>query len=175
MKITLNKLKLKKVEEDFKTIYINDVEVKVRTYLPSNLKAEMITKILEQSVDSTNHFSSPVRVEVFTNLNIVSYYTDISFTEKQLDSPNTLYDLLEVNRVFEEVIAAIGENEYNILITWIEEAVNNYYSYKNSALGILETISADYSNLSLDADAIRQKLADAPNLDIVKNVITKLA
>ena len=41
-------------------------------------------------------------------------------------------------------------------------------------MGIMEQISADYSNLSLDATAIQQKLADPQNLELLKGVMTKL-
>ena len=38
----------------------------------------------------------------------------------------------------------------------------------------MEESSADYSNLSLDATAIQQKLADPQNLEFLKSVMTKL-
>jgi len=41
-------------------------------------------------------------------------------------------------------------------------------------LGILDTVSQDYSNLDLDATEIQKKLADKDNLALVRDVLTKL-
>ena len=48
------------------------------------------------------------------------------------------------------------------------------YTYRNSVLGILESISQDYSALNLDATEIQQKLADPDNMALLKQVLTKL-
>ena len=48
------------------------------------------------------------------------------------------------------------------------------YKYKNSVLGILDAVSADYDNLNLDAQSIKDTLADENNLRLLKDVITKL-
>ena len=48
------------------------------------------------------------------------------------------------------------------------------YKYQNSALGILDTISADYSSLNFDATEIQKKIADPNNLELVRNILTKL-
>ena len=41
-------------------------------------------------------------------------------------------------------------------------------------MGILNTISKDYSNLELDATKISEKLSDEKNLGLLKEVVTKL-
>jgi hypothetical protein len=41
-------------------------------------------------------------------------------------------------------------------------------------LGILDAISTDYSNLSLDASEIQNTIADPDNLALLKDVLTKL-
>ena len=41
-------------------------------------------------------------------------------------------------------------------------------------MGILDTISTDYSNLNLDASEIQKKLSDPNNLTLLKDVLTKL-
>ena len=171
-KVPFTKLGLKKIE-DTKTISICDQDVEVKQYLPINDKINIITNVIENSADD-NNFANPVKVEVFANLEIMYAYTNISFTDKQKEDPTKLYDLLEENGVIAEVIAAIPENEYALLLGWIDETIEAFYTYRNSVMGIMEQISADYSNLSLDATAIQQKLADPQNLELLKNVMTKL-
>ena len=171
-RVPFTKLGLKKIE-DTKTISICDQDVEVKQYLPINDKINIITNVIENSADD-NNFANPVKVEVFANLEIMYAYTNISFTDKQKEDPTKLYDLLEENGVIAEVIAAIPENEYALLLGWIDETIEAFYTYRNSVMGIMEQISADYSNLSLDATEIQQKLADPQNLELLKNVMTKL-
>ena len=171
-RVPFTKLGLKKIE-DTKTISICDQDVEVKQYLPINDKINIITNVIENSADD-NNFANPVKVEVFANLEIMYAYTNISFTDKQKENPTKLYDLLEENGIIAEVIAAIPENEYALLLGWIDETIEAFYTYRNSVMGIMEQISADYSNLSLDATAIQQKLADPQNLELLKSVMTKL-
>ena len=171
-RVPFTKLGLKKIE-DTKTISICDQEVEVKQYLPIGDKINIITNVIENSADD-NNFANPVKVEVFANLEIMYAYTNISFTDKQKENPTKLYDLLEENGVIAEVIAAIPENEYALLLGWIDETIEAFYTYRNSVMGIMEQISEDYSNLSLDATEIQQKLADPQNLELLKNVMTKL-
>ena len=171
-KVSFTKLGLKKKEE-IKNITINDQIIEVKQYLPISDKINIITNVIENSADD-NNFANPVKVEVFANLEIMYAYTNISFTDKQKEDPTKLYDLLEENGIIAEVIAAIPENEYALLLGWIDETIEAFYTYRNSIMGIMEQISADYSNLSLDASEIQQKLADPQNLELLKNVMTKL-
>lgn len=171
-KVSFTKLGLKKKEE-IKNITINDQVIEVKQYLPISDKINIITNVIENSADD-NNFANPVKVEVFANLEIMYAYTNISFTDKQKEDPTKLYDLLEENGVIAEVIAAIPENEYALLLGWIDETIEAFYTYRNSVMGIMEQISTDYSNLSLDATEIQQKLADPQNLELLKNVMTKL-
>ena len=171
-KVSFTKLGLKKKEE-IKNITINDQVIEVKQYLPISDKINIITNVIENSADD-NNFANPVKVEVFANLEIMYAYTNISFTDKQKENPTKLYDLLEENGIIAEVIAAIPENEYALLLGWIDETIEAFYTYRNSVMGIMEQISADYSNLSLDATEIQQKLADPQNLELLKNVMTKL-
>ena len=47
-------------------------------------------------------------------------------------------------------------------------------NYRNSIFGIIDTVSADYSNLNLDASNIQKTLADPSNMELLKQVLTKL-
>lgn len=172
-KLAFTKLGLK-VNDEIKTIEFNEQVIEVKQYLPVNEKLEVIAEVLNNSADD-NNFANPVKVEVFANLEIMYAYTNISFTDKQKEDPTKLYDLLEENGIIAEVIAAIPENEYALLLGWIDETIEAFYTYRNSVMGIMEQISTDYSNLSLDATEIQQKLADPQNLELLKNVMTKLS
>ena len=171
-KITFTKLALKKKEE-VRNIKINGNDIEVKQYLPVNDKLDLIARVISGAHDE-NNFPNPIKIEVIGSIEIIMAYTNITFTDKQKEDIAKLYDILDSNEVIDQVIAAIPEDEYNFLIEGIDETVNAVYAYQNSALGILDTISQDYSNLNLDATEIQKKLADKDNLSLVRDVLTKL-
>ena len=61
-------------------------------------------------------------------------------------------------------------NEYSILLAEINKMVDSIYAYQNSTVGIMDTISQDYSQLNLDANEIQKKLADPNNLELLKQI-----
>ena len=172
MKPTFAKFGLK-INSAVNTITINGQEIEIKQYLPINDKLALIGDVINQAADD-NNFSNPVKLEVFTKLEIVFYYTNISFTEKQKEDLIKLYDLLESNNIFNQVIAGMDENELKIITSGIEDCSNAIYTYKNSVMGIIDAISSDYSGLNFDATEIQKKLSDENNLELLRNVLTKL-
>ena len=65
-------------------------------------------------------------------------------------------------------------SDYNFIYKNTLKTIKNIYKQRNSVLGILETISTDYSTLNLDASEIQKKLADPENMELLKNVLSKL-
>lgn len=145
----------------------------VKHYLPFNEKLEMITKIINQSIDD-NGFYNPMRVKLYSTLEIVYAYTNLSFTEKQKEDPFKLYDLFVSTGVFKDILNSIGDDELSDIYESIKTTIDNIYKYKNSALGILESITTDYSALNLEASDIQEKLANEENLGLLKDVLSKL-
>ena len=101
-------------------------------------------------------------------------YTNLTFTEKQKEDPCKLYDLIVGNELWEKVWDIIPASEKEYLDTCLRKTIVSIYEYKNSVMGILETISQDYENLNLDATGIQKALADPDNMALLKNVLTKL-
>ena len=171
-KIGFTKLGLKPNNE-IQNIEFNEQTIEIKQYLPVEEKLELITKVLELSHDS-NNFSNPVKVSVYTILEIIEKYTNVNFTDKQKENPTKLYDLLVGNGFAAAVIKAIPEPEYDEILTGIKQTIKSVYKYQNSILGILDTISQDYSNLNLDATEIQKKLADPNSIELLKGIMTKL-
>ena len=172
-KVTFNKLNLTKNTE-IKNIDINENIIEVKQYLPVEEKLKLISYIVNMAHDEDYNFSNPVKVEVFAGIGIIKYYTNITFTEKQLENPAKIYDLLNWSNVIENGGAAIPSNEYNEIRAGIEDTIKSIYQYQNSALGILDTIGQDYSDLNLEADTINEKLSNPDNMKLLRDVLAKL-
>ena len=171
-KVSLTKLGLK-VNQDIKNIEFNEQIIEVKQYLPINEKLELISSVINSAADE-NNFSNPVKENVFLTLEILYHYTNINFTDKQKEDPVKLYDLVVSSGLVNKVTDLIPEEELDEVINGVAQSVKAIYTYRNSALGILESISQDYSNLDLDATEIQEKLANPENMAFLKQVLTKL-
>ena len=171
-KVSFTKLGLKKNEE-VGILHINEQDIEVKQYLPINEKLELISSVINSAADE-NNFSNPVKENVFLTLEILYHYTNINFTDKQKEDPIKLYDLVVSSGLVNKVTDLIPEEELDEVINGVAQSVKAIYTYRNSVLGILDTISTDYSNLNLDAFEIQKKLADPDNMALLKQVLTKL-
>lgn len=172
VKPTFAKLKLQKNVE-VKTIVFNDFEIEVKQYLPVNDKLALISRVLNQASDE-NNYSNPIKEDIFGTLEIIFAYTNISFTDKQKEDPCNLYDTMVSAGLADMIIDAIPRTEYKAIVDGINLCGNAIYTYRNSVMGILDIVSSDYSNLSLDAENIHGLLKDPENMALLKDVLTKL-
>ena len=174
-KISYNKLGITKDElNKVQTVEYNDQTIEVKQYLPIAEKSELITRVLNNSVDENTGYYNLLKLDMNLGLEIVYAYSNISFTEKQKEDPMKLYDMLNASKVLNLIIGLVPDGEFYYLNKTTHEMANNIVMYRNSAMGIMEAISADYSNLNLDATDIQKKLNDPDNMALLKDVLSKL-
>lgn len=155
---------------------ISDTEtatIEIKRYLPIDEKIDLVTNVLVYSQDD-NNFANPMKIEVYKVIEIVEKYTNLNITEKQKENPQKLYDTIVSSGLWNNIYNKIYGNEMNDINYYINTTIENYYKQKNSALGIIESIGKDYSNLDLEASEIQKKLADPNNMAFLKDVLTKL-
>lgn len=168
-KLGLNKMSTK----DPKIIEFNGQNIEIIQYLPIEKKLDLISDIINKSIDNNDYYN-PCRIDIFMSLEIVFAYTNLTFTDKQKEDIFKLYDQLTVSNFIKIVIDELPVEEYNFIYNSVIKTIKNIYKYKNSALGILENITSDYSQLNLDASEIQEKLADPDNMTLLKGVLSKL-
>ena len=96
-KVSFSKLGLTKNQE-VKILNWNEQNIEVRQYLPISEKLELISNVINFAHDGNANFANPVQVEVFTGLELLYAYTNISFTDKQKEDPAKLFDLVKSSR-----------------------------------------------------------------------------
>lgn len=161
------------LKSDNKKFNYLDQEIEVKQYLPIQDKLQLISSVVNLSSDD-NGFINPVKVNTFMELYLVYYYTNIEFNEEEKDNFIQTYDLLSQSGLLKGILFDIPEDELEMIEEGVYNTISELYAYKNSVMGILENISADYSNLDLEASKIQQKLANPNNMAFLKNVLTKL-
>lgn len=171
-KVGFSKLGLKK-KDIINTITIGENIIEVSQYISVQDKLQLITNVLNSTVDQ-NNFLNPIKLDLFGTLEIIAMYTNITFTDKQREDPVKLYDLLTENNIVDMVFEAIPDKELDFIWNGIEECAVAIYEYNNSIMGILDNVQRNYSNLNLNTDEITAKLSNPENLTLVKDIVTKL-
>lgn len=173
-KISYNKLALSKfINEEPQIVHFNNFEIEILQFLPIEKKLFLISDIINNSIDD-NNFYNPCRVEIFMTVKIIECYTNLNITDKQKEDIFKLYDQLTASGLAELIFEKIPAKDYEFIYRSVVKTIKNIYKYKNSAVGLLETISNDYSNLKLDASEIQEKLADPNNIELLKGIMSKL-
>ena len=172
-KIPFTKLKCK-INTNEIPVQIGEETIAVKQYLPIQEKLELIGNVVMAAHEQDENYSNPVKAGVYRDLEVIFAYTNISFTDKQKEDLPKLYDMLYSSGIIDEVLKNIPENEYMEIVFGVRDSIEAIYKYQNSALGILDTIKSDYSNLEYDANAIKESLGNPENLSLLKDVLTKL-
>lgn len=171
-KVAFGKLQLTKNTE-VKTFEFAGQSVEVKQYLPTDEKTQMFERVISAAADNNGYYNI-TKVNFWLDLEIVFTYTNVSFTEKQKEDLFKLYDLMKGNGFIKMVKDNMREEELAEITETIWATIKNIYKYANSALGVMQTITTDYSNLNLEASEITDKLSNPDNLTLLKNVLTKL-
>lgn len=171
-KVAFSKLGLK-VDTSTVPVEWNDLTIEVRKYLPINDKLRLITDVMNKSVDD-NAFINEAKIDMFLNLEILEYYTNLSFTEKQKEDFLKTYDSVASSGFMEAVRNAIPEDELNRLTDYCYDIIQEDYHQRNSAMGIMESINRKYKNAEFDAESIRKTFADNEGMEFLKEVLSKM-
>lgn len=170
-KIALTKLGLKPNAE-IKTIEWNGQNIEVKQYLPIEAKLDLISDIANKSLDE-NPYYNPARIKIFVRLEIILAYANINTTDKQREDIFKLYDMF-AGELGDKILGSIPASEYNFINSTVWDIIEGIYRYKNSAMGIMENLTTDYSALDLDATEIQKKIGDPNNLELLRSILTKL-
>lgn len=167
-KASFAKLNLK-VNNSIKTIVWNETAIEIKQYLPIEEKITLVSNVINNSIDD-NDFYNPIRLEIYTTLEIVYMYTNFNITEKMKEDCFKIYDIIISSGLYDKIVETIPERELTEIQDSIHKVIDNIYSYKNSAAGILNLISKDYSNLNLDLKAINDTITDPNQLALLKEI-----
>lgn len=169
-KLSFNKLGISSSKiQDVKILEVNKQKIEIKQYLPVREKLDLISKVISLSFDENNYIN-PVKIDVFTAMEIIKFYTNITFTEKQKEDPIKLYDLLVSSKLYYQIIAEMPFAELDYLLNSIQKCIASIEQYKNSAMGILENISTNYDAVDFDLSNIQQKISDPEALATLKEL-----
>lgn len=151
----------------------NDEEIfyEVKKYLPYKDKIELVMRIINASIDE-NGFYNPMRLNLYTVLEVVFAYTNLSFTDKQKEDPFKLYDLLVGADIVTNVMNNILPEDLDLISTSVQETIENIYKYANSFKGVIDGISQDYQSTTLDLESLQNQLKDPASFELLKQILS---
>ena len=171
-KIPFTKLALVR-NNDIKILEWKDQKIEIKQYLPVAEKLDLISRIINYSADD-HVFYNPCKVQIFETIEIIFSYTNINITEKQQEDVLKLYDLFISSGFIDKIKEVIPEEEINYLDDSIWATIKEIYRYRDSFMGVMEQTQADYKNLDSTVGEIEDKISNADNLTLLKDVVTKL-
>lgn len=115
--------------------------IQVKKHISTSDKIDLIQIALQKSEEDGIY--NEVKLDCYFHLNIVYLYTDIEFLEEDREDEMELYDILDRNDIIDQVIAAIGEDEYNDLIDKLDDMKEESLTYRNTAAAVLTRIVQD--------------------------------
>lgn len=165
-KVSFTKLGLK-LDQEIKNINWNEQIVEIKQYLPIEKKLLLIMDVINNSED--NNYANPIKINVFTALKIIEYYTNINFTDKQKADFAKLYDLFKSSGLLFLILENIPKKELEEIEEGIEKSIKSFYSYKTSLLGIMDALTYDYDNTTFDMEKI-QKMLNGTDMSLLKEI-----
>lgn len=133
-KITYSSLKLK-LNNEIKEIDFNGNKIEVKQFLPIQDQIDLIDVTLQKSKEENLY--NPLKVNMYFHLNLIYLYTNLSFTDKQREDEEKIYDILDSNGLIDEVVKAIPERQYVDLLNKTAEKIENELKYNTTAASIL--------------------------------------
>ena len=171
-KVSFNKLTpVKSVEPT--TITIGENEITVERYLPMADKAAFVERVLNTVIDDTG-FINPMRLDVMFHIELIKTYTNISITEKMMETPSKVYDLLVLNHILSSVLEVIPEEEYEDLMNDVGECAKHAVDYFNSFAGMIKNITENYNTTEMNVEKIMNTLGDPSQIGLVKDILDKI-
>lgn len=118
------------INQNVKSVKINNKDIKVKQYLPIDLKINLVQLTLQESLED-NIYNAGL-LDAYFNTFIVMYYTDLEFTDEQKQDILGLFDIFESNGFIDAVCNVIPQIELEDLTSFLNEQKNYNMTYKTS-------------------------------------------
>ena len=128
------------------------------------------------SIDETRVFNS-VKFNVIRAIEGLKAFSNIEFTDEELEDYGKLYDRLNQNGLISVFYANLVTSDIETA-AWVngnmEEMIRAMYDYNNTAYGIMEGIVQKYKDTEFDVERLTNEMKDPDTVPFLKEVITKL-
>ena len=148
-----------------KEILLGTEKTKVKQYLTARAKSDLL-KAVQEFCFNEQILDQPKIDAVFNSLMVLNY-TDIEYNFEDEHDLLLFYDYLEVNDYVVKVIESIPEIEYNALIGYYRNTINDFDKFKVSTLAVLAQVIEVVPELMEKISEISKEI----DLEAIKTVV----
>lgn len=172
-KIKLNTLGA--IEEDpIEYMNIGDTVVAVHKYIPYEQMLDMIQWCIDYIINDRPFISAPLK-QIIKDFAILNFYTnfDFNFLTEYHDMADIYaeYDFVYRFGVMEKVFQFIDQGQIKFFNETLEETLKSIIDYKNSAQGIVDTISEVAKQSGDNIERTLNFLNEGNNADKIANLL----
>lgn len=117
----------------------------VKKYLSVEEKDNIIQLTLANS-QNKNGLYNPMLLEVYFHVFLVFKYTDIEFSDEDLEDAGILYDKIESSGFLKAFLSVMDDEEYNNLFDMVQTAKEESMQYGNTFNAMLQGFLNDLPN-----------------------------
>lgn len=139
-KVSYSSLKLK-VNSEVKKFTWEDKEIEVLQYLPISDKYDLIMIALQKAKEGDIY--NPIKLDMYFHLNLVYLYTNLSFTEKQKENEEKIFDTLVSTNLLSMIMENIPEEEFEDLWDKMNEYMKSELQYSTTTAAVIKSIISD--------------------------------
>ena len=154
-----------------KKVNLNGYDIEIKQYLPLEDKINLIEAVIVQSGNGQEGFFNIVKLETYYRIEMIKFYTNIQFSEEELENISKLYDELILGEIWDNITVHIPKEEQEYIWSNILNLAKETTEYHHSALGIFEIISNNYQDLNFELKDIQEGLTNPDNLTLLKSLV----
>lgn len=130
-----------KVDKSVNTFNFEGKDIEVLKYLDMESKYDLVMITLQKAEENGTY--NPIKIDMYFHLHLIYMYTNLSFTDKQKENEPKIYDALKSSGFLDEFIDTISSDEYDYLFQMMNDTIDNYMNYRNTAGAVLQSIIQD--------------------------------
>lgn len=154
---------------DVITVDFQGEKLEIKQYLPTKDKVEMLEEYCAYFLGDKVY--NPLKEEVYKRILLIKYYTNVSFTEKQMENVELLNDKITLSGLYDVVLENLKEKDDCIEIKYYMSRMSDaLVRYKTSFVGAIEMLSQqkELANM-LDMEKILAEIKDPDMKAFVEN------
>lgn len=154
---------------DVITVDFQGEKLEIKQYLPTKDKVEMLDEYCAYFLGDKVY--NPLKEEVYKRILLIKYYTNVTFTEKQIENIESLNDKIVLSGLYDVVEENLKDKEDYIEICFIfSELTQALVGYRTSFVGIVEMLSEQKTLANMiDLEKIMAEIKDPEMKAFVEN------
>lgn len=154
---------------DVITVDFQGEQLEIKQYLPTKDKVELLEEYCNYFLGDKIY--NPLKEEVYKRILLIKYYTNVSFTEKQMENVELLNDKITLSGLYDVVLENLKEKDDCIEIKYYMSRMSDaFVRYRTSFVGTIEMMSQqkELANM-VDLEKIMAEIKDPEMKAFVEN------